>query len=147
MSHVVAPEYSGVSTRQLGDIFRRHFPDESQLGQFADEVGIDARELKRIVYQQTYQWVGLDKADRILLALGLNISHLVSLGEITVVPTRHKRAALLMAEDEFWARGETPTGSELAERADELLKLRGWVLGPKTELQEEVAEGDRMRKK
>jgi hypothetical protein len=147
MTYVAARDYTGVSTRELGEIFQRFFPEDAELLYFAQEVGIDDRELKRIVYLNTYQWVGLDKADRILLGLGLNISHLASIGEITIIPASNKRAAIQMAGDEFWAKGETPSPDELETRADELRKLRGWVLGPKTDLQEQVSEKERQRKK
>lgn len=140
-------DYTGVSTRELGEIFQRHFPPDALLGDFAELVEIDDRELKRIVYTYNYQFVGLDKADRILLGLGLNISHLVSLGEITIVPANNKGAAIQMAEDEFWVNEETPTPQQVLARAEELRELRSWVLGPKTPFQEETLAADRERKK
>jgi hypothetical protein len=147
MAPIATRDYTGVSTRELGEIFQRHFPADAFLADFAEAIGVDDRELKRILINHTYQFVGLDKADRILLELGLNISHLVSLGEITVVPAGNKRAAIQMADDEFWAKGETPTREQLECRAAELRDLRGWVLGPRTPEQEETLAADKNRKK
>lgn len=143
----VAKDYTGVSTRELGEIFDAHLDVDAEI--FADRIGMDLRELKRIVVTQSYQWVGLDKADRICLGLGLTIGALTECGDLTVVPAWGEQAAKKMAQDEFWVADETPTAKQLAKRTKELAKLRGFVLGPLTPEQQahRLADQERAAKK
>lgn len=71
----------------------------TDIGKFAEHIGMEEGNLKKILVTQKYAFTGLDKADRILLGLGLTITQLEMRGEITVVPSAKANSAKKMADD------------------------------------------------
>ena len=145
-------DYTGVSTRQLGDVYAK-YTDVDDIEIFASRIGRDVRDLKRVLVTQNYQFVGLDYADNICLGMGLTIGSLTRSGELTVVPARGNTAAKQMAQDEWQTENEDedgncepPTQEWIDQRAEELIKLRGFVLGPMTETQIAQAASERERR-
>jgi len=140
----MATDYTGVSTRQLGEVYARHSKG-TPLDVFADRIGRTSADLKRILVDQNYQYVGLDTADKICLGLGLTMGMLTQTEELVVVPAAFASASRRMAEDEFWAADKKPTKLQVERRAKQLVKLRGFVLGPMTERQQAQALRDKSR--
>lgn len=127
MSYVVSTEvdYTGCATRDLLRIMRRHECDalsKMKRATFCDVAGIPVRSYNRIIYQEM-AFVSLNTADRICLALGLDINM-----HLTIIPSGHTRAAERMARDEFWVQGITPSKTQLKTRAAALRGLRENVL-------------------
>ena len=48
----MATDYTGVSTRELGEIFDAHLDVDIDI--FADRIGMDVRELKRIGHRKSH---------------------------------------------------------------------------------------------
>lgn len=137
-------DYSGVPTRELAAVYKRYADCDHRT--FAERIGMDERDFKKVVVTQNYSFTGLGVADEIVNGLGLNLSALIATGELTVVPARESRnAAKRMVEDEFWAKGlEAPNAEDVKERVDALLRLRKKHCIP-TEAQEDRLRRDSER--
>jgi len=124
----VTQDYTCVPRGQLAMVFHRHHDPMESLVFVAARADQDVRDLKKIVNGpgeggRVYLTTGLGLADRIMLAIGQNITALEMQGEITVIPTSAP-AALRMAADEAWVREEQVPRGQLRQRAEELMLLR-----------------------
>lgn len=122
-------DYAGVPTAELVALYEQY--SDTDLVTFAARIGMDERDLKKIVLTQDYAFVGWTKTEKILEGLGLNSSVLLNQGLLHEVPARDSRkTAQKLAEDEFWRKVEVgdrlspPTEREMNERITELLALR-----------------------
>lgn len=142
-------DYSGVPTAELARLYDQYI-DVSDIEIFAARIGMDERDLKKIVQSQHYPFTGLRIADKILDGLDLNLSALVERGEIHVIPARDSmKAALRIVEDEIWATEEDPdfvrpSDEEIEARAKALLLARETYV-VKTPEQEERLRRDSLR--
>lgn len=119
-------DYSGVPSKQLAQLVRM---SGVKVGVLAQRIGMDESDLrKHVINTKPNQWTSLMIADRILLGIGLNITHLELSGEIDVIPAVGNTAARKMAVDYYWARDEIPTREEVTKLAKELEKKRKRLL-------------------
>ena len=142
-------DYTGFSTRAFSNIYNKYCQED--LNTVAERVppkgpnsrkGMDPRDLQRLVVNPEGKFTGLHLADRVMMAIGKNISTLVHNGEIIIVPAPFKGAAMKMAIDEVITR--YPEEAEewiiskldmpkiqkmLKKREKELIELREEVLG------------------
>lgn len=154
-------DYSGVPTAQLAEVYHR-YTTYSDIGLFAEKIGMEEGNLKKILLTQKYPFTGLHNADLILLGLGLNISQLARTGEITVVPAGEKwHSADRIVADLQWMRetsgsyateegeivGSTPMDdNEVAAHIAKLKELRVTLCAP-SDKQREILERDVARLK
>lgn len=147
-----------MATSQLAEVYARHV--DTDIRSFADRIGMDERDLKKVVLTQNYAFTGLKVADEICMGFGYSISDLVRLGELTIVPAHERwRSAERMAADEVWLAevsewpdedtGEmlpmpVPTPEEVEARVQELKKLRA-TLCAETEHQRARLDSDAQR--
>jgi len=138
-------EVSGVPSMQLKEIVAEYL--DTDLGTFAQRVGIDKKYLKRLVINPTVPVIKLGLADRILVALDLSMSALMDQDRLMVVPLRHTRAAaMLIVDEEIWlAREFRLPAPDVEARIAELMALyqEHCVL---TDRMIERREADRLRK-
>ena len=128
----MSKDYSGFATREFAEMFNRYLT--VPLTTFADQIGMDIRDLKRIVGDSPkHDFVGLKTADRLMMGLGMNITEVVRRGEVTVIPGSSSNDALKMAEDEFWVRQVEADHRRINERADELRFLRDAVMSRRSQ--------------
>lgn len=89
-------------------------------------VGIEKRNLNKILVTQDYPFTGLGTADKILLAVGQDIVLLAERGEIDIIPATDKwNSAERMVEDAQWVldvAGMPPMSDD--ECADRVLRLK-----------------------
>lgn len=137
-------DYSGFATAEVAAVYDRYI--DTDLVTFASRIGMDERDLKKIVQTQNYTFTGLRVADEIVIGLGQNVGHLIEIGELHVVPARDSaNAARRIVEDEYWVEDlDVPTESEMEERIAELLELRR-TLCIKSPEQEERLRRDSQR--
>lgn len=104
MTEVAAEkDYTGVPTSELAKIFWENLDVDLHI--FADRIGMDERDLKKVVRYQTYVTTSLLVAERILT--GLELDHLLSNGGITIVAMRDSENCYRkMAEEAFCIRAE-----------------------------------------
>jgi hypothetical protein len=132
-------DYTCVATPELARAFGRVRDVSVPLARIAERAAIDERDLKRIVGEKKYRTTSLGVADRILTAVGANITALDMAGELTVIPGPGKDDAARMALDEWWAErdeGRPDPGPQerrsrdarVRSRAAELVALRKAVL-------------------
>lgn len=132
-------DYTFVATGDLARVFAQLRDPTQTLVSIAERAQINERDLKRIVSEQKYRTTSLGVADRILTAIGANITALDLAGALTVIPGPVKHDAVRMAYDEWWA--ERPESrprpgprerdrclAQVHRRADELRALRETVL-------------------
>lgn len=136
-------DYSGVATRDLANLIRKHVP-EGQRESWAVLNSLDMRVI-RCVLAEDQQWSSLLRADEICCALGLRIDT-----ELTVIPGGRANAARKMATDELEVAFEfgfipTITADDIEKRVVELEALRVEVLGAPTQDQIDRASRDRQR--
>lgn len=123
-------DYSGFSTAEFSKVFWKYLDCDFEI--FADRINMHERDLKKLVVNPSYAFLGLGQADIIINGLGQNINHLINIGELTVVPARDSRnSALKMVRDEIGVEneeGELDLGSipdeEIEERIQNMLELR-----------------------
>jgi len=124
-------DYTCVAGWELAAAFHRYRDRSVPLARIAERLGMDVRDLKKIVNEVKYRTVGLNLADRVLTAIGQNVTHLDLLGEVRVFPTSLK-GAQRMARDEFYARQQfgdpSPGPQERRRRPGQLMDLRNEVL-------------------
>lgn len=107
-------DYSGVPVAQLRAQIEKYLNGRSKRW-LSEATDIDPRELDRIMEKAPdHAVIGLHKADKILLALGQNLTILDVEGEINVVPLgSNLHNAKLMAEDWFAMKGQEPQPIEV----------------------------------
>lgn len=123
-------DYSGFSTAEFSVVFWKYLDCDLEI--FADRIKMHERDLKKIVEEPSYAFVGLGQVDVIVEALGQNLSHLVGIGELTPVPARDSRtSAVKMVRDEIGNEDENGVltldgipNEEIEERVQALLELR-----------------------
>jgi len=72
------------------------------LRSFAYRIGMDERDLKKVVVSQNYAFTGLKVADLICMGLGFSIADLARRGTLTIVPgSEHWNSSVRMAQDEY----------------------------------------------
>jgi hypothetical protein len=120
-------DYSGYATKELAACFYRHLDGQS-LDSVAKRVGMDPRDMRRIVALQKHDFVGLHSADRIMMSVGVNVVVAEQDGMLHAIPGRSFKDAMRMAEDEFLTRGEIPEEEEVIKRAKELRVLRNSIM-------------------
>lgn len=122
-------DYTGVPLKHLRQVIEQ-YRGRKVYKQIAIRAGIDSREFARILRIAPDKAIlGLNKADRIISALGHNLSDLAHRGEIAVVPVGASKVnALNMARDELYASGVCPTPERVQQRAKELKELKEAVL-------------------
>lgn len=101
-------DYSGVPTAELADHFRRYQKSTGvDFRAFAKNVGMEERELKKILISQEYAFTGLRLADRILLGMELNVSQMAEAGDIHVVCRDARTCAKQLVLDQWnWDEDE-----------------------------------------
>lgn len=122
-------DYSGAPTSELATLWEKY--TDTDLVTFAERIGMDDRDLKKIVIYQNYAFTGLRAVDMIVTGLGLDLHSLVEDGELHIVPSRATvSTARKIAEDEFWTTHEESIHDEhsvrvlereLIEREDEIV--------------------------
>jgi hypothetical protein len=124
-----AGDYTGFASGELKRYFARNRSADLGIEKIATRIGISSGDLRRLVISPDTEFVGLGMTDRIFLkGLGIDICYPVNAGELTVIPNAHRKHAMWMAEDEFWAQERKPTQVGLMVRAGELIQLRRSVL-------------------
>lgn len=94
-------DYSGVPTSELAAVYAE-YKDTNDFAIFADRIGMDERDLKKVLVTQLYPFTGLRVADKILMGIGQNLSALVLAEELHIVPARDSMStAMKMVEDEI----------------------------------------------
>jgi len=121
-----------VPTPQLAAVFHRLRDKSVPMAIVAERVGMDVRDLKKVVNLMKYHTTGIGLADRILTAIGHNLTHLAESGQLTIVPSPGEDNALAMARVEWSLRvadgGTYPGPPERRRRVQELVRLRHEVL-------------------
>ena len=98
------------------------------LDHVAKQIPMDARDLRKVVLYRKHDFVGLGKADRILMALGVSVAEAERDGLLHAIPGRTADDARRMAEDEFFIHDFVPTPEEIETRAQELIQKREYFL-------------------
>lgn len=129
-------DVSGIPSAQLKILVEEHL--DTDLANLARRVGIDYRYLRRLVLTPTTPVVKLGLADKILMALDLNLTLLADEGLITIVPLRGSRtAAQKIVDDEIWLAEDTglpmPTEEEVETRIANLMAAYGEYCQPTPE--------------
>lgn len=119
-----ADDVSGIPSAQLAALVEQHL--DTDIATFARRVGIDSRYLRRLVFNPVTPVVKLGIADRVLMALDLNMTILESEGLITIVPLRETATAAMRIVDEEIAVAQesglpAPTEDAVQERIASLL--------------------------
>jgi len=120
-------DYTCVPTRQLAEVFERYRDRSVPLALIAERVPMDVRDLKKVVQQDKYRTTGLGLADRILMAIGCNITALTEAGLLTVIPSPGAGCPARMAYDEWWVArepGRPAPGPQERARRDAQVKRR-----------------------
>lgn len=139
-------DYSGVATRDLAALIRKHVPEgnrETWAALHFSGIKDGMREIRKILAEER-PWKGIIWSDRIHQALGLLWM------EIPIIPSSRANAAKKMAIDELEVAFEFGlldyiTDEDIERRTAELEQLRIDVLGPPTEDQILRAAKDRER--
>jgi len=121
MSEKKASDYTCVPTAELAAAFHAHRDRSVSLAIVAERADLDPRDLKKIVNERKYRTTGLSLADRILTAVGANLTSLAEMGELTVIPSG-RGAAVRMYMDEKALCDRGPQWR--ARRVGELVQLR-----------------------
>jgi hypothetical protein len=131
----VERDYTCVPTAQLAALFHEYRDRTDSLADIAERAELDVRDLKKIVNLGKYRTTNLALADRILNAIGQNLTSLVHAEVLVVIPLPGRDNAAKMARDEWYTDGRgLPGGSpapgppERKRRIDELVALRRSVL-------------------
>ena len=102
-THAPQKDYSGVPTSELAAVYARYA--DVDFGIFADRIGHDERDLKKVLISQYYPFTGLRIADEICMGLDRNVTHLIFNGELHIVPARESLAtAMKIVEDYLYAQ-------------------------------------------
>jgi len=109
-------------------VFNAYRDKSVPMSLIAERIGMDVRDLKKIVSLGKYRTTGIGLADRILTGIGANLTSLADTGELTVIPSPGPEAPAKMAEDEFWLEGRVqatrPGPAERRRRAEAFAQLR-----------------------
>jgi hypothetical protein len=124
---VVDRDISGVPLFELVSVYDAY--GTCNVLDLSERTGINERTLRTVLVKQTACFVGLGVADPTIQACSQNISSLVRVGEIHIVPSARggdlgRRSARLMLEDEMWGKEVRYSETLIAWRIAELMELR-----------------------
>lgn len=88
-----ARDFDGFSTAEFKQVFWKYLDCDFEV--FAERIKWHERDLKNIVVEPKYAFVGMTTADEILLGLDQNVQHLINMGELHPVPARDSRASAM----------------------------------------------------
>jgi hypothetical protein len=121
-----------VPTPQLATVFHQLRDKSVPMAVVAERIGMDVRDLKKIVNLSKYRTTGIGLADRILTAVGGNLTALAETGDLTVIASPGDDNALQMARIEWSLRvadgGNYPGPPERRRRVQEIVRHRHEVL-------------------
>lgn len=123
-------DYSGVIVGQFQQAFKSLCRDSVENVIARMKIRADKKRVQKALLSKDYaDIINLNLADKILLAIGENISVLERMGAIDVVPINNTTAPKRMAEDYWWVRGIEPDANQITEIAIKYINI-------KTKLQE-----------
>ena len=118
MAPTRARDHTCVPTPELARVFNAYRDKSVPMSLIAERIGMDVRDLKKIVSLGKYRTTGI----------GANLTSLADTGELTVIPSPGPEAPAKMAEDEFWLEGRVqatrPGPAERRRRAEAFAQLR-----------------------